>query len=72
MGGVMDQERQRLEELRRQVRYHDYRYYVLDSPEIPDAAYDALFRDLKEIEARHPDWVTPVLDSHNQALSIVR
>ena len=55
----MDQERQRLEELRRLIRYHDYRYYVLDSPEIPDAVYDALFRELKEIEARHPEWVTP-------------
>lgn len=55
----MEQERQRLEELRRLIRYHDYRYYVLDSPEISDAAYDALLRELQEIESRHPDWVTP-------------
>jgi DNA ligase (NAD+) len=63
----MEQERQRLEELRRLVRYHDYRYYVLDSPEISDTAYDALFRELQEIEARHPDWVTP--DSPTQRVS---
>lgn len=55
----MEQERQRLEELRQQVRYHQYRYYVLNSPEISDAAFDALYRELEAIEARHPEWVTP-------------
>ncbi len=55
----MDHERRRLEELRGLIRYHEYRYYVLDSPEISDAAYDALYRELQEIEARHPDWVAP-------------
>ncbi len=55
----MEQERSRLEELRQQIRYHEYRYYVLDSPEIPDTAYDALVRELSEIEARHPEWITP-------------
>ena len=63
----MEQERKRLEELRRLIRYHDYRYYVLDSPEISDAAYDALFRELREIEARHPEWVTP--DSPTQRVA---
>ncbi|MDI7274414.1 MAG: NAD-dependent DNA ligase LigA [Anaerolineae bacterium] len=63
----MPDERQRLEELRRLIRYHDYRYYVLNSPEISDAAYDALFRELQAIEARHPDWVTP--DSPTQRVS---
>lgn len=56
----MDRERERLEELRRLIRHHSYCYYVLDRPEISDAAYDALFRELQEIEARHPEWVTPV------------
>ena len=55
----MEEERQRLEELRRLVRYHQYRYYVLNSPEISDAAFDALYRELEAIEARHPEWVTP-------------
>ncbi len=55
----MEQERQRLEELRRLIRYHQHRYYVLNSPEISDSAYDALYRELEAIEARHPQWVTP-------------
>lgn len=55
----MDPERERAEELRRQLEHHNYRYYVLDEPEISDAEYDRLFRELVEIEQRHPDWVTP-------------
>ena len=50
---------QRLEDLRNQVRYHSYRYYVLDDPVISDGAYDALYRELQELEAAHPDLVTP-------------
>lgn len=46
-------------ELRERIRRHDYRYYVLDSPEITDAEYDRLFRRLEEIEAEHPALVTP-------------
>jgi DNA ligase (NAD+) len=49
----------RLEELREQVRYHAYRYYVLDDPVISDAAYDALFRELQELELAHPELVSP-------------
>jgi DNA ligase (NAD+) len=49
----------RIEELRRQINYHSYRYYVLDDPVIPDAAYDALVRELQELEVAHPEWVTP-------------
>ncbi len=56
--------RQRLEELRQQIREHNYRYYVLNAPIISDAEYDALMRELREIEAAHPDWVTP--DSPSQ------
>jgi DNA ligase (NAD+) len=49
----------RIRELREQVRRHDYRYYVLDDPEISDARYDALLRELRELESAHPDLVTP-------------
>ncbi len=51
--------RAEIEELREKIRYHNYRYYVLDQPEITDAEYDALFRRLQELEAQHPDLVTP-------------
>ncbi len=50
---------QRVEELREQLRYHSYRYYVLDDPVISDGAYDALYRELQELEAAHPELVTP-------------
>ena len=50
---------QRIEELRAQIRYHDYRYYVLDDPVISDDAYDALYRELEELEQAHPDLITP-------------
>ncbi len=49
----------RIEALRRQIEYHNYRYYVLDDPEIPDAEYDRLMRELEALEAEHPEWVTP-------------
>jgi len=49
----------RAEELRSQIAYHDYRYYVLDQPEISDAEYDALMRELRAIEAAHPELITP-------------
>jgi len=42
--------RQRVAVLREQINYHDYRYYVLDDPAIPDAEYDRLFRELQELE----------------------
>ena len=47
--------------LREQLNRYGYRYYVLDDPEIPDAEYDRLFRELRELEAAHPELVT--LDS---------
>jgi len=56
---TLEQARQRVEELRRLIHYHNYRYYVLDSPEITDAEYDALFRELVELEARFPELITP-------------
>ncbi len=50
---------ERVEELRALVRHHDHRYYVLDSPEISDSEYDALYRELEEVEAAHPELVVP-------------
>ena len=48
-----------IEGLREKLRYHEYRYYVLDEPEISDAAYDRMMERLKRIEAAHPELVTP-------------
>ncbi len=52
-------EQARVEELRELIRHHEYRYYVLDSPEISDAEYDGLYRELQDLEAVHPEFVTP-------------
>jgi DNA ligase (NAD+) len=49
----------RIDELRTLVRHQEHRYYVLDSPEISDAEYDALFRELQDLEAAHPELITP-------------
>jgi DNA ligase (NAD+) len=51
--------RRRVEKLREQVEHHARRYYVLDDPEIGDDEYDALFRELQELEERHPELATP-------------
>jgi len=61
MSGVAEIERdkKRIEELREQINYHNYRYYVLDSPEISDAEYDELMAELKRLEAEHPSLITP-------------
>jgi DNA ligase (NAD+) len=53
-----DAERQ-LEQLRQQLHYHNYRYYVLDDPQITDAEYDQMMRQLQELEAAFPDLVVP-------------
>jgi DNA ligase (NAD+) len=50
---------ERISELREQIHYHLYRYHVLDDPVIPDSAYDALYRELQELEEAHPDLKTP-------------
>lgn len=49
----------RARELRDLINYHNYRYYVLDSPEISDAEYDELVKELIEIEKVHPELITP-------------
>lgn len=48
-----------IEELRDKLRYHEYRYYVLDDPEISDAQYDRLMNRLRDLEAAHPELLTP-------------
>jgi DNA ligase (NAD+) len=49
----------KIEKLREKIRHHEHHYYVLDRPEISDAAYDALVNELKRLEAAHPELVTP-------------
>ncbi|MEC4183782.1 NAD-dependent DNA ligase LigA [Adlercreutzia sp. R21] len=49
----------RAEALRREIEHHSYQYYALDAPTISDAAFDSLMRELREIEAAHPELVTP-------------
>ena len=48
----------RAEALRREIEHHSYQYYALDAPAISDAAFDSLMRELREIEAAHPELVT--------------
>jgi DNA ligase (NAD+) len=48
-----------IDELREQIRHHNYRYHVLDDPQIPDAEYDRMMRQLQALEADHPELVTP-------------
>lgn len=50
---------QRIAELRSLIAHHGYRYYTLDAPEISDAEYDALMRELETLEARYPEAITP-------------
>ena len=49
----------RVRELRKQIDHHNYRYYVLDEPEVSDAEYDRLMQELKALEAQHPHLITP-------------
>jgi len=56
---VPSQARQRAEALREEIRNHDYQYYVLDNPEVPDSEYDRLFRELRELETKYPELLTP-------------
>src|SRR5580693_1940009 len=49
----------KIESLREKIRHHEYLYYVVDNPEISDAEFDKLMRELKDLEAEHPDLITP-------------
>ncbi len=50
---------EKIKKLREEIEYHNYRYYVLDSPVISDAEYDALMRELKKLEETYPELITP-------------
>ncbi|MDB5945791.1 MAG: ligC, partial [Ramlibacter sp.] len=49
---------ERVDALRELLHQHAHRYYVLDAPEIPDAEYDKLFRELQQLEEQHPEFAT--------------
>ena len=51
--------KKRVDELRKLINYHNHRYYVLDSPEISDAEYDELMRELQRLEEEYPQFLTP-------------
>ena len=52
-------ERARYQELKSEITAHDFRYYVLDDPTLEDRQYDALYHELRELEAKHPAWIDP-------------
>ena len=49
----------KIKQLREAIEFHNYRYYVLDDPEVPDAEYDRLMRELQALEAQYPELVAP-------------
>ncbi|OGO31623.1 MAG: DNA ligase (NAD(+)) LigA [Chloroflexi bacterium RBG_16_56_11] len=55
----LDEVKNRIEKLRSEINQHNYRYYVLDSPEISDGAFDSLMRELKSLEEQYPQFLTP-------------
>jgi DNA ligase (NAD+) len=65
-GTPPEQAVKRVQELREQIRYHNYRYYVLDDPVISDAEFDLLMQELISLEEEHPELVTP--DSPTQRI----
>ena len=66
---MSEEVRERVGELRRELRFHNYRYYVLDSPVVSDAEYDRLLRELQRLEAQFPELVTA--DSPTQRVGAV-
>jgi len=56
---LFDEYSKEIKQLREEINFHNYRYYALDNPEVPDAEYDRLLRRLREIETAHPDLITP-------------
>ena len=55
----MESVQDKITELRTTLRHHEYLYHVLDAPDIPDAEYDRLMRELRALEEQHPDLITP-------------
>ncbi len=56
---MSDSDQQKIKQLRKDIQRHDHLYYVQDAPEITDREYDRLMEQLKELEAKHPQWITP-------------
>jgi DNA ligase (NAD+) len=52
-------DRQLMEQLRKEINFHNYRYHVLDAPLISDYEYDQMLQKLRSLEAIHPEWITP-------------
>jgi DNA ligase (NAD+) len=67
MAAIMVSDAQRIEELRAQIRHHDRLYYVEARPGISDRQYDRLMQELRQLEAKHPEWITP--DSPTQRVA---
>ena len=59
--------KKRIEQLRKEIREHDHRYYVRSQPDITDSQYDERFAELKELEQANPSFITP--DSPTQRVS---
>ncbi|MFB0528084.1 MAG: NAD-dependent DNA ligase LigA [bacterium] len=57
--GKVEEVKRKVEKLREEIRHHDYRYYVLNQPEISDKEYDDLVKKLKQLEKQHPQLITP-------------
>lgn len=55
----LEEVKRKVEKLREEIRHHDYRYYVLNQPEISDREYDDLVKKLEELEKKHPQLITP-------------
>ncbi|MCX7951105.1 MAG: NAD-dependent DNA ligase LigA [Clostridiales bacterium] len=55
----MEDIKNKIEELRKTLEYHSYRYYVLDNPEIPDSEYDKLMKELEKLEKKYPEYFDP-------------
>ena len=64
----MSKLKKRYVSIQERIRSHDYEYYILDDPLISDHEYDELFKELKEIESEHPEWITP--ESPSQRVGI--
>ena len=69
---TMSDVQDRIQELRSIINYHNHRYHVLDSPEISDSAYDELMRELKGLEAEHPELVSEDSPTRSMRIALLR
>ena len=64
-------EKERLEELRELITKYNYEYHVLDKPTVLDSEYDMLFRELEDLEAKHPEWYDPASPTCKVGYSVI-